>query len=142
MKEEIYEVILDHYKNPRNYGEMENPDIQYEGGNPYCGDEIKMQFRMKDGIIKDVKFKGKGCAISQVSASILTEYVKGKKIEDLRNFTKKEHLQNLGIELSPIRMKCALLAYEILKIALFGEEEVIKKQKTTNFTLEKETKRE
>ncbi len=124
MIEEIYEIILDHYKNPRNYGEMENPDIEYEGGNPYCGDEIKMQFRIKDGVIEDVKFKGRGCAISQAAASILTEYVKGKKIEDLKKFTKEEHLENLGIELSPVRMKCALLAYEILKIALFGEGEI------------------
>jgi len=124
MIEEIYEIILDHYKNPRNYGEMENPDIEYEGGNPYCGDEIKMQFKVKDGVIEDVKFRGRGCAISQAAASILTEYVKGKKIEDLKKFTKEEHLENLGIELSPVRMKCALLAYEILKIALFGEGEI------------------
>ncbi|MEN3044217.1 MAG: Fe-S cluster assembly sulfur transfer protein SufU [Candidatus Hydrothermales bacterium] len=124
MIDEIYEVILDHYKNPRNYGEIEKPDIEYEGGNPYCGDEIKMQFKIKDGVIEDVKFRGKGCAISQAAASILTEYIKGKKVEDLRRFTKKEHLENLGLELSPIRMKCALLSYEVLKIALFGEEEI------------------
>ncbi len=124
MIEEIYEIILDHYKNPRNYGDMVKPDIEYEGGNPYCGDEIKMQFRIKDGVIEDVRFKGRGCAISQASASILSEYVKGKKIEELKNYTKEEHLKNIGIELSPVRMKCALLSYEILKIALFGEGEI------------------
>ncbi|MEN3046519.1 MAG: Fe-S cluster assembly sulfur transfer protein SufU [Candidatus Hydrothermales bacterium] len=124
MIDEIYEVILDHYKSPRNYGEMENPDIEYEGGNPYCGDEIKMQFKIRDGVIEDVRFRGRGCAISQAAASILTEYIKGKKVEDLRNFTKEEHLENLGLKLSPIRMKCALLSYEVLKIALFGEEEI------------------
>ncbi len=124
MIEEIYEIILDHYKNPRNYGKMENPDIEYEGGNPYCGDEIKMQFKLKNGVIEDVKFSGRGCAISQASASILTEYLKGKKIEEIKNFKKEEHLKNLGMELSPVRMKCALLAYEVMRIALFGEEEI------------------
>jgi nitrogen fixation NifU-like protein len=127
MLDETYEVILDHYKNPRNFGEMESPDVEYEGGNPYCGDEIKMQFRIRDGRIEEVKFKGRGCAISQAAASILTEEIKGKTLEELKEYTKEKHLENLGVELSPIRLKCALLSYEVFKIALFGEKQPLGK---------------
>ncbi|MEW6003638.1 MAG: Fe-S cluster assembly sulfur transfer protein SufU, partial [Nitrospirota bacterium] len=106
---DIYrENILDHYKNPRNFGRLENPDASYEEGNPLCGDIIGMEIKkrkMEDGRWKmeEIKFWGEGCAISQASASMLTEKVKGKDIEEIKKITKDDILSMLGIELSPLR---------------------------------------
>jgi nitrogen fixation NifU-like protein len=119
--DDIYlEHILDHFKSPRNYGILEDANYVYEGGNPTCGDMVKFFVKVSDGKIEDIRFIGKGCAISQASASILTELVKGKDLEFVKNMTKEQLLDELGIELSPTRLKCALLSIETLKIALFG----------------------
>ena len=121
MDEELYkENILDHYKNPRNYGEIENPDISYFDTNPLCGDELQMQIKIKDGKAEDVKFKGKGCSISQASASMLTEMIKGQDMEEIKKIGKKEILDAVGLQLGPSRIKCALLSLKVLKAGAYG----------------------
>ncbi|TMB97146.1 MAG: SUF system NifU family Fe-S cluster assembly protein [Chloroflexi bacterium] len=101
------EYILDHYKNPRNFGRLEKPDITHEEDNPLCGDVVGMDFKVADGVIEDIRFHGRGCAISQASASLLTERLKGMTLE-------------LGIEISPARIKCALLSLKVLKVGAYG----------------------
>jgi len=121
MDEELYkENILDHYKNPRNYGEIENPDISYFDTNPLCGDELQMQIKIKDGKAEDVKFKGKGCSISQASASMLTEMIKGQDMEEIKKIGKEEILDAVGLQLGPSRIKCALLSLKVLKAGAYG----------------------
>ncbi|MEM3040468.1 MAG: iron-sulfur cluster assembly scaffold protein [Nitrososphaerota archaeon] len=112
--------ILDHYRNPRNYGEIENPDIHAKDSNPLCGDVVELFIRVKDGVISDVKFKGKGCAISQASASKLTEKLIGMRIEDVKSLSRQDILDMLGIELSPVRLKCALLSLKVLKVGVYS----------------------
>ncbi|MEM4211629.1 MAG: iron-sulfur cluster assembly scaffold protein [Nitrososphaerota archaeon] len=112
--------ILDHYRNPRNYGEIENPDIHAKDSNPLCGDVVELFIRVKDGVISDVKFKGKGCAISQASASKLTEKLIGMRIEDVKSLSRQDILEMLGIELSPVRLKCALLSLKVLKVGVYS----------------------
>jgi nitrogen fixation NifU-like protein len=114
------EYILDHYKNPRNYGRLENADISHEEDNPLCGDVIGMDFRVSDGVIEDVKFHGRGCAISQASASLLTERLKGMQLEDAKKINKSDVLGELGIDISPARIKCALLSLKVLKVGAYG----------------------
>lgn len=112
------DFILDHYRNPRNAGTLDAPDASFEDLNPLCGDKIRMDLRIRDGVIEDVRFKGRGCAISQASASLLTEAIKGKRIADIDAIGKDEVLENLGISISPARLKCALLGLKVLKSAL------------------------
>ena len=112
------DYILDHYRNPRNAGSIENADASFEDINPLCGDKVRMDLRIRDGVIEDVKFKGRGCAISQASTSLLTEEIKGKKIADIDGIGKDEVLANLGINISAARLKCALLGLKVLKQAL------------------------
>ncbi|CUU04609.1 nitrogen fixation protein NifU [Candidatus Thermokryptus mobilis] len=114
------EILLDHYQNPRNFGHLENPDIVYEEGNPSCGDQIRIEIKLEDNRIADIKFTGKGCTISQASASILTEIVKGKSLDEIKNFSKEDMLNALGIPISPIRLKCALLGLKVLKAGIYG----------------------
>ena len=114
------EYILDHYKNPRNYGRLEHPDITHEEDNPLCGDVIGMDFRVKDGVIDDIKFHGRGCAISQASASLLTERLKGMSLEAAKKIDKNDVLGELGIDISPARIKCALLSLKVLKVGAYG----------------------
>jgi len=114
------EYILDHYKNPRNFGRIEDPDISHEENNPLCGDVVGMDFRVSGGVIEDVKFHGRGCAISQASASLLTERLKGMTLEDARRIGKDDVLEELGIEISPARLKCALLSLKVLKVGAYG----------------------
>ena len=114
------EYILDHYKNPRNYGRLEHPDITHEEDNPLCGDVIGMDFRVKDGVIDDIKFHGRGCAISQASASLLTERLKGMALDDAKKIDKNDVLGELGIDISPARIKCALLSLKVLKVGAYG----------------------
>ncbi len=119
--EDLYrEIILDHYENPRNYGELPDADISYEDDNPLCGDRIRMDLKVQDGRIVDVRFSGKGCAISQASASMLTERIKGATVEEARRLTRDDVLEMLGIPLGPARIKCALLSLKVLKAALYG----------------------
>jgi nitrogen fixation NifU-like protein len=120
------EYILDHYKNPRNYGRLEHADITHEEDNPLCGDVVGMDFRIKDGMIDDIKFHGRGCAISQASASLLTERIKGLSLDDAKKINKDDVLGELGIDISPARIKCALLPLKVLKVGAYGlaDEEV------------------
>lgn len=112
------EIILDHYKNPRNFGKLSLATNDAESFNPLCGDKIRMQLVTEKGIIKDIKFSGVGCAISTAAASLLTDQLKGKKVSEARATTTKEVEELLGIELGPVRIKCALLPLEVVKKAL------------------------
>jgi nitrogen fixation protein NifU and related proteins len=114
------EYILDHYKNPRNFGRLEHPDISHEEDNPLCGDVIGMDFRVRDGVIEDVRFHGRGCAISQASASLLTERIKGLALDEAKKINKADVLGELGIDISPARIKCALLSLKVLKVGAYG----------------------
>ena len=119
--EQMYrEVILDHYRNPRGHGAMDDPDAEAEGMNPLCGDEVTIFVSLaEDGqTIEDVKFSGRGCAISQAATSMLTEMVKGRSATDVATLPKEELLEEIGIPLTPIRLKCALLGLGVLKVAL------------------------
>ncbi|MCS7230165.1 MAG: SUF system NifU family Fe-S cluster assembly protein [Candidatus Kryptonium sp.] len=120
MDELQMEILLDHYQNPRNFGHLENPDIVHEEGNPSCGDQIRIEIKIQDNKISDIKFTGKGCTISQASASILTEIVKGKTLDEIKKFSKEDMLNALGIPISPIRLKCALLGLKVLKAGIYG----------------------
>ncbi len=112
------EEILDHYKNPRNFGELEKPDIHVEANNPLCGDKLFMDLAVRDGIVQDVRFTGRGCAISQASASMLTEEIVGQPLTELAKMTRQDILDNLGVAVSYARMKCALLSLGLLRLAL------------------------
>jgi nitrogen fixation NifU-like protein len=119
MDENIYvDFILEHYKNPKNFGTLEHAQVDEKGSNTSCGDEIELFLKINNNVVEDVKFYGKGCAISQASASILTELIKGKTLEELYNFKSEDLLKELGITLTPVRLKCALLSYEVLKKGL------------------------
>jgi nitrogen fixation NifU-like protein len=119
--EQFYrEYILDHYKNPRNFGRIEGADITHEEYNPLCGDVVGMDFRVRAGVIEDVKFHGRGCAISQASASLMTERLKGMTLDEARQVDKDDVLEELGIDISPARLKCALLSLKVLKVGAYG----------------------
>jgi nitrogen fixation protein NifU and related proteins len=114
------EVILDHYKNPRGHGALDPSDAYAEGQNPLCGDEISIFVRFGDDgeTIEDIGFEGRGCAISQAATSMLTEMVKGRKAGEVAVLPKDELLEEIGIPLTPIRLKCAILGLGVLKVAL------------------------
>jgi nitrogen fixation NifU-like protein len=123
MTDSIYrEIILEHSKNPSNYGTLDPHDHSYEDTNPLCGDEVRIDIRVQDAAISEIAFSGQGCAISQASASILMEMVDGKSIAEIKALGKDELLEELGVTLSPARLKCALLSFSVLKSALFGPE--------------------
>ncbi len=105
-------LILDHYRNPRHHGTLVQPTHAASAHNPTCGDRLEMQLLIKNGIIVDVKFLGSGCALSQASASLLTESLVGKTLEEAKQMGKDELLALLGVTLSPNRLKCALLSLE------------------------------
>ena len=113
------ELILDHYKNPRNHGLLEEADASAEGMNPLCGDEVSVSVRLgKKDVIEDVGFEGRGCAISQAATSMLTDLVKGKTADEVGAMPKEQLLDELGIPLTPVRLKCAILGLGVLKLAL------------------------
>ena len=114
------EFILDHYKNPRNFGRLDGANVSHEEYNPLCGDMVGMDFRIEDGVIEDVRFHGRGCAISQASASLMTERLQGMSLEEARRISKDDVLEGLGIDISPARLKCALLTLKVLKVGAYG----------------------
>ncbi len=120
MSDIYLEYLLDHYKHPRNYGSIADADISHEEGNPLCGDELHFDIRLNNGMIEEIKFQGRGCAISMAAASILTEMVKGKSLEEARSIQKEEMLKALYIPIGPTRMKCALLALKVFKAGAYG----------------------
>lgn len=121
MSSDIYkDIILDYYRHPRNSGDLQDPDVRAKDSNPLCGDIIEMQLKIKDGKINDLRFKGRGCAISQASASMLTELAKDKTLEDAKALGKTDILNMLGIDPGPTRIKCALLGLKVLKLAIYG----------------------
>lgn len=113
------EVILDHWKNPRNKGRLPNPDLVGVEVNPLCGDAVRLELEVADGKVADVRFEGQGCAISQASASLLTELIRGRTLEELRNMKDEELLSALGGVIQT-RLKCALLPLQALRKALRG----------------------
>ncbi len=115
------DFILEHYRAPHNFGTLEHPDASFEGYNPLCGDRITMMLAIDDaGTVSNVAFTGRGCAISQASASLLTDRIKGKPLEEVARIRRAEVLEELGIEISPARLKCALLSLDTLQKALDG----------------------
>jgi nitrogen fixation NifU-like protein len=122
MDERMYrEQIIDLYENPLNRGTLELPDFSYEEDNPLCGDVVRIDVRLdKENRVADVRWSGEGCAISQASASLLTEEVKGKTLAEVQAFSKDELLDLLGIQLSMTRVKCALLSLKVLKAGAYG----------------------
>jgi nitrogen fixation NifU-like protein len=124
MDDMYRENILDHYKNPRNQGKLEPADFSYEDDNPLCGDRIRIDVRVdSQQRISEVAFTGKGCAISQASASMLTEEILGKTLEEVKQISKERILELLGIPLGPTRVKCALLSLKVLKAGVYGLKE-------------------
>ena len=115
------EIILDHYQNPRKKGKLEPADIDYAEDNPVCGDHIHLTLQIdENNVVKAVGWEGEGCAISQASASMLYETLTGKSLEEIRTIDKDDVLEMLGIPLSPVRLKCALLSLKVLKAGAYG----------------------
>ena len=122
MSDDIYrEIILDHYRNPRNKGKLQHADVSTHDSNPLCGDEIDIHLKVEEGKIKDIKFEGRGCAISQASASMLTEMVMDKPLTAVKDLAKDDILENIGLlNLGPARIKCALLSLKVLKMGMIN----------------------
>lgn len=120
MSDDIYrEIILDHYRNPRNKGKIQNADVSVHDSNPLCGDEIDIHLKVDGDKIRDIKFEGRGCAISQASVSMLTEMVMNKQLSSVKDLTKDDILENIGLtNLGPARIKCALLSLKVLKLCM------------------------
>ncbi len=119
------EQIIDHYKNPRMRGTLEPHDYSYSDDNPVCGDHLRIDLRVDEtGRITEAAFDGEGCAISQASADLLVESIVGKTLEEVKQLSKEDVLELLGIELGPVRLKCALLSLKVLKASVYGLEEL------------------
>ncbi|GAB4110174.1 MAG: SUF system NifU family Fe-S cluster assembly protein [Roseiflexaceae bacterium] len=121
--EDMYRAqILDHAKYPHNAGTLEQPDVSHEEHNPLCGDRVRIDLKIEGDVIVDVRFSGRGCAISQAAASLLTDEIKGMPVEQAKLFSKEELLDLIGIPLdkNPVRIKCALLSLKTLKAGLYG----------------------
>ena len=115
------EVILDHYKNPRHRGTLDPHDFTYEDENPLCGDKLRLDVQLDEHRrVKAAAFSGRGCAISQASADMLTDSIVGKSLDELKQLSKDDILDMLGIELGPVRLKCALLSLKVLKAGIYG----------------------
>lgn len=124
------ELILEHYRNPANFGVLHNADLESFDENPICGDKIKMQFKLSGNKIQDVKFNGDGCTICISSASMITSQIKGMALSEAKKISKENIFKLLGIHLTPIRIKCALLPLKVLKIALVS---YLKENKTVDW---------
>ena len=115
------EIIIEHYKNPSFRGHLEPSDVSFTDNNPLCGDHIEITLRTDDNNnIIEARFDGHGCAISQASADLLVEYIHGKNIDEIKKMNKKSILDLLGIDLGPVRLKCALLSLKVLKAGIYG----------------------
>jgi len=115
------EVIIEHYKNPSYKGKLDPHDISFADNNPLCGDHIQIDLRVDaDGKVSEARFDGHGCAISQASADLLIESIIGKPIEEVKQLNKDSVLEMLGIDLGPVRLKCALLSLKVLKAGVYG----------------------
>ena len=112
------DFILDHYKNPRNFGELSPHDLDFHDHNPLCGDELGVHIVVEDGRVKDLRFHGQGCAISQAAMSMLSEEIEGKPATEVAALGREDVVDLLGIQLSPVRLKCALLGLGVVKVAL------------------------
>ncbi len=112
------DYILEHYRRPHNFGVLEHPSASIENSNPLCGDRITLQIGVRDGVVDEIAFTGRGCAISQASASLLTDEIKGKPLSEADAFGADDLLDLLGIEISPARLKCAMLSHDTLRKAL------------------------
>jgi nitrogen fixation protein NifU and related proteins len=117
------EYIIDHYKNPRNFGELEPRDAEFFDYNPICGDEMGVHIRLEGDRIADLRFHGQGCAISQASASIISDELKGKTVSEVAGLDRRFIAEELGLELSPTRLKCGLLGLKVVQGALLGTDE-------------------
>ena len=132
MTTDIYkETILDHYRHPRNYGDLPNASACAKDANNLCGDVIEMQVRVNAGMIEDVRFRGEGCAISMATASMLTEFSKRKRVSEVKKLGKDDLIRLLGADPGPARIECALLALGVLKAA-------VNAQQSTEFPEEQE----
>lgn len=122
MDDMYREHILEHFKYPSNKGTLDNPSVSHEETNPLCGDRVRIDLLIEDGVIQDIRFSGEGCAISMASASMLTEEIKGRTVEEAKTFGKEELLDLIGIPLdkNPARLKCALLSLKTFKAGLYG----------------------
>ena len=115
------EQIIDRYQNPLFKGELDPNDISFEDSNPLCGDEIRIDLRVDEhDLVQEAVFSGHGCAISQASADLLMERIQGKSLDEAKSLTKEDILEMLGIELGPVRLKCALLSLKVLKAGVYG----------------------
>ncbi len=112
------DILLDHFRHPRNYGDLTAPDISYENFNPLCGDRIRIQVRLNDSIVEEARFKGDGCAISLAAASLLTEMIRGVRIDELANLSGDRLIAALESDIKPSRIACALLPLEALRAGL------------------------
>jgi nitrogen fixation NifU-like protein len=123
MTTDIYkETILDHYRHPRNYGDLPNANAHAKDANNLCGDVIEMQVRVTAGMIEDVRFRGEGCAISMATASMLTEFSKRKQVSEVKKLGKDDLIRLLGADPGPARVECALLALGVLKAAMNAQQ--------------------
>lgn len=111
--------LLDHYRHPRNQGVLDHPTVSREEHNPLCGDRVRVDLEIKDGIIADLRFSGRGCTISQASASMLTEELKGRSVDEAKAFGKEQLLELIDIPIGYTRMKCALLSLKALKVGIY-----------------------
>jgi nitrogen fixation NifU-like protein len=121
MDDMYREVIIEHYKNPSHRGKLDPNDISFADNNPLCGDHIQIDLRVgTDGVVNDARFDGHGCAISQASADLLMETIIGKPMDEVKKLNKEDILDMLGIDLGPVRLKCALLSLKVLKAGVYG----------------------